>query len=415
MAEEILYFTELLGLKVYDLKNRVLGRVRDAALMPALHASRIDRYLIGLGKGAAWVCFSHEQVAEISLDGIRLRDEQLVPYHSDEWMLRMKRDLVDQQIIDAHGRKVVRVNDVTFEIRREQDHDTLHVLDVDIGMRSVLRRVLQGAVSPRFVRRIQTFIDSNSIDWKLCNILEPDAQRRLRLNISTTLLEKMHPADLADIVEELSPEDREALIGSLDPEAAAEALSEVASDIQTKIFESLDSEKAAEILEVMDPDEAADVLAELGKDTSGEILQEMSGEEKADVEELLEYDEDTAGGLMTTDYLAVPESASVAETLAAMRANPELAEAIHTVFLIDSDERIRGAATLPQLILAEPASPVRALASEPLIFAAAELKAKRVFELFDKYNLLTLPVVDEEGRLSGVVTADDVISALREK
>ena len=414
MSLEYIYLTELLGLRVYDLRNRVLGRVRDAALMPSGHPTRLDRFLIGLG-GAALVSFSHQQVSEITLEGIRLRDEQLVPYHSDEWMLRMVRDLLDQQIIDAQGRKVVRVTDVTFELRREDGGDTLHLLDVDIGMRSMLRRLAQGWVPPMLVRRLQSRIASNSIRWELCNILEPDPQRRLRLNISTTLLEKMHPADLAEIVEELSPEDREALIESLDPEAAAEALSEVDTDIQVKIIESLDTEKAAEILEEMDPDEAADVLSELHEDTSEEILQEMSVEEKADVEELMEYDEDTAGGLMTTDYIAIQETATVADALAAVRENHELAEVVNTLFIVDAGERLKGVVPLARLIIAEPDASIGTLAMDEMISAHGDDKSKIVFELFDKYNLITMPVLDEEGRLTGAITADDVISALRDK
>src|SRR5262249_25585554 len=150
---------------------------------------------------------------------------------SDEYMLRLVRDLLDQQIIDGQGRKVVRVTDVTFKIQHETDEDALNIVDVDIGLRSIFRRLMQGAISRRWVRRLQEVIPPNSIHWENCSILEADPQRRLRLNVSNEILERMHPADLADIVEELTPEDREAIFETIDSEVAAEALSEVEPEI----------------------------------------------------------------------------------------------------------------------------------------------------------------------------------------
>ncbi|MCL4855288.1 MAG: magnesium transporter, partial [Bryobacteraceae bacterium] len=288
-ADHILYLTELIGLPVFDLKGRRIGRIRDAALVPLINPVRVDRYLIG--GGWAWLTIRHDQVQSISIDGIHLRDEQLTPYHSDEYMLRMNRDLLDQQIIDVHGRKVVRVTDITFEIRRVDGHDELRIVEVDIGIRSILRRLLQGVAPRKLIRKFQSSIPPNSIRWEFCNIVESDPQRRLRLNISNQMLEKMHPADLADIVEELSPEDREAIFSTIDSEVAAEALSEVDPEIQASILESLEAEKAADIVEEMSPDQAADVLAELEEETSDEILEEMEMEPKSEVQELLEFGE----------------------------------------------------------------------------------------------------------------------------
>src|SRR5579885_2604513 len=222
--QQLLFLTELVGLKVFDLKGRRIGVVKDAALVPLIDPVRIDRFLIG-GGASTWLTVRHDQIRSISLSGIHLRDENLTPYHSDEYMRRMMRDLLDQQIIDAQGRKVVRVNDVTFEVRHEEGGDELWVLEVDIGIRSILRRVLRGILPPRWVRRLQVRIPPHSIRWEFCNILEPDPQRRLRLNISNRLLEDMHPADLADIVEKLSPQDREAIFENIDHEVAAETRS----------------------------------------------------------------------------------------------------------------------------------------------------------------------------------------------
>lgn len=413
MAENVLYLTELTGLKVYDLKRRVIGRVRDAALVPLIDPARVDRFLIG--GGWAWLTVRHDQVRSVSLDGIYLRDEQLTPYHSDEYMLRVNRDLLDQQIIDVHGRKVVRVTDITFAIRDEGGLNALYLVEVDIGLRSIFRRLCQGILPPRWVRRLQNPIPPNSIPWEYCNILEPDPQRRLRLNISNEKLEKLHPADLADIVEELSPEDREAIFETIDSEAAAEALSEVDPDIQASILESLEAERAADIVEEMAPDQAADVLAELEEETSEEILDEMEVEPKSEVEELMEFDEDTAGGLMNTEYLALPAGASVADAIAELRANEELLESVSAVFLVDDGGRLCATVPIARLFTAAGTAPLDSLKADLLVKVPVEETQDRVTELFDKYNLLSLPVVDAEGRLVGVITADDIISVLRQR
>jgi len=413
MAENRLYFTELLGLRVFDVQRRLLGRVKDAAIVPLIDPVRVDRYL--LGAGYSWLTVRHDQVRSISLDGIFLRDEHLTPYHSDEYMLRIARDLMDQQIIDVHGRKVVRVTDLTFEVKKEHSYDVLWMLDVDIGLRSIIRRLLEGALPPKWIRRLSHPIPQRSIRWEFCNIVESDPQRRLRLNISNTLLEKMHPADLADIVEELSPEDREAIFETIDSEVAAEALSEVDPEIQTSILESLEADKAADIVEEMSPDEAADILAEMDEDASKEILNEMETEPKSEVRELMEFEENTAGGLMNTEYVALHTDATVADALEAIRGNEELLETLNTVFLIDAEEKLRGAVPIARLFIALPTTRLMKLAADPLISAPVDERRNRVTELFDKYNLLALPVVDEHGHLSGVITADDIISVLRRR
>jgi len=413
MADQILFLTELRGLKVFDLKGRRIAVVKDAAIVPLIDPVRVDRYLIS--GGLSWLTVRYDQIRSISLDGIYLRDENLTPYHSDEYMLRMVRDLQDQQIIDAQGRKVVRVNDVTFEIRKEPDGDRLWVLEVDIGIRSIFRRLLQGVFPSSWVRRLQVGIHPHSIRWEFCNILEPDPQRRLRLNISNRLLEDMHPADLADIVEDLSPQNREAIFENIDSEVAADALSEVDPNIQASILESLETETAADIVEEMAPDEAADVLAELEEHTSEEILEEMEHEPKEDVRELLEFEEDTAGGMMNTEYVALQHNATVADALQELKAQEELLENLNTLFLVDDQGRLKATVPLARLFLHEGATPLSSLAAETLIEVPVDERQDRVTELFDKYNLLALPVVDKEGKLAGVITADDIISVLRQK
>ncbi|MGH9658849.1 MAG: magnesium transporter, partial [Bryobacteraceae bacterium] len=324
-------------------------------------------------------------------------------------------DLLDQQIIDVTGRKVVRVNDVTFDVHRDNGNELLRIAEVDVGIRSIVRRLCQGVLPPRAIRRLQQPIPPKSIRWDFCDIVEPDPQRRLRLNISHSKLEQIHPADLADIVEELSPEGREAIFETLDSEVAAEALSEVDPKMQASILESLEPEKAADIVEEMSPDEAADALAELEEATSEGILEEMETAPESEIRELLEFKEDTAGGLMNTEYVALPQTARAADALTALKGNEDLLESLNTIFLVDSDGRLAASVPVGRLFIASESRPLRDLASDVLISVAVDEKRNQVTEIFDKYNLLALPVVDEDGRLAGVITADDIISVLRQK
>jgi sporulation protein YlmC with PRC-barrel domain len=179
MAETLLFFTELLSMPVFDIKGRRIGRVKDAALVPLLHPSRIDRFLVG---GAdSWLTFRHDQVRSVSLKGIYLSDELLVPYHDDEYMMRIGRDLLDQQIIDVTGRKVVRVNDVDLSELRANNHVELRIAQVDVGLPGAVRRLLQGLAPSSMVRRLQTRLPQRSIRWEFVNLIEPDPLRRVKL------------------------------------------------------------------------------------------------------------------------------------------------------------------------------------------------------------------------------------------
>jgi Mg/Co/Ni transporter MgtE len=237
--------------------------------------------------------------------------------------------------------------------------------------------------------------------------------RRLRLNISYQKLEAIHPADLADIVEDLAPAEREAIFETIDSEVAAETLSEVDPKMQASILEALEPEKAADIVEEMAPDEAADALSELEEEASEDILDEMDSEPKTDVRELLEFEEDTAGGMMNTEYVVLHDKASVADALDALKGNEELLETLNVIFLIDEAERLAAAVPLARLFLVPGDSPLKDLAADSLLQVTVDERQDRVLEFFDKYNLLTLPVVDDSARLVGVITADDVISVLR--
>ena len=219
----------------------------------------------------------------------------------------------------------------------------------------------------------------------------------------------------ADIVEELGPAEREAILETIDSEVAADALSEIDPKMQANILESLEPERAADIIEEMSPDEAAAALSELEEETTVEILEEMEKEPVSDVKELLEYDEDTAGGMMNTEAIVLPENMTLSEAMVRLREHEDLLENTHVLFLADDAGKITASVALARLFLADGDTQLKELATGTLISTTVDEKQNRVTELFDKYNLLALPVVDEEGALAGVITADDVISVLRQR
>jgi Mg/Co/Ni transporter MgtE len=247
------------------------------------------------------------------------------------------------------------------------------------------------------------------------DLIETDPARRVKLKISHERLARLHPADIADIIEELAPKEREAVFETLDEEVAAGALEEVQPRVKKAILESLDSERAADIVGEMNPDAAADLLADLPEERTTEILQEMAPEERQEVAELLEFGETTAAGRMNTEYLALDNGATAEDAVESLRNFEGGVETVSTIYLVDKDGRLTGAVPLARIVLAKSGDKLSSLAQEPLISTHAGAREKEVAELFDKYNLLTLPVVDDDNTLTGVITSDDVISLLRAK
>ncbi len=412
-SERLVFLTELTGMRLTGPAGDRLGRVREAALAPREHARRVSRFLFGDGRTRFQVRF--DQVKTITPQGIVLTDDHFAPYHPDESHLLLDRDLLDQQIVDVNGRKVVRVNDVALRIEKLPDRDELWVHEVGVGLQGAFRRLTEGLLPYRTIRALGERIAPNSIPWEYCNIVEPDSRRRLKLRISHDRIGQMHPADVADIIEELGPAERSALFETFDKSFAAEALEEVDQKVQISVLHNLDKETAADILDEMEPDAAADILNALNEEESEQILDEMEEETKADVGELLEYDEDTAGGMMTNSFLAVPQDATVADALAGLRENDYLAKTITHVFLIDDEERLIASTPVGRLLLEAPDQPLRPLAFRETVRIDILADSERVVDLFDKYNCFALPVVDETGVLYGVITADDVIAHLKPK
>jgi CBS domain-containing protein len=409
-----LALTELLGAPVFDTAGSQCGRVREVALSPQEDSSRVAMFIVRTKAGDRLLPSS----AVGSIEGGVYATTALASWalvNGAEGLFLLERDLLDQQIIDVHGRKVVRVNDVDLHREVSDNRPVLRVGAVDVGVRGAIRRLLKGVVPLLALRTLLQTMPPRLIPWEFVDLIETDPARRVKLKISHERLARLHPADIADIVEELAPAEREAVFQTLDEETAAEALEEVSPRVQRSIVESLDSERAAEIVEEMDPDAAADLLADLTKEHSSEILQEMAPEERKEVSELLEFGENTAAGRMNTQYLALPLGAGVGDAVEALRNFEGGIETVSTVYLVDSHGTLAGAVPLAKLVLATANTPLLSLTQEPLVSAMTETRDNDVAELFDKYNLLTLPVVDENRKLSGVITSDDVISLLRAK
>ena len=325
----------------------------------------------------------------------------------------LERDLLDQQIIDVHGHKVVRVNDVDLVWEVEDDSVCrLRIAEVEVGMRGAVRRLLKGlphsvieALAHRFQPRV--------IPWEFVDLIDRDPARRVRLKIEGDRLSHMHPSDIADILEELAPAEREAVFGSLDEEIAAEALEEVDPKLQRSLLEGMESSRVADIVEEMDPGAAADLLAELPEERSEAILHEMEPEERAEVEELLEFPEDWAAGRMTTDYVALPDTADVQQAIDALRAFEGDLESVNDVFLLNDEQQLTGVVNLARITLADRNTPLKAIREPRMHTCSIDAGSREIAEQFDKYNLRSLAVLEHDRQLAGVIYPEHVIALLR--
>ena len=408
-----LYATELMGAKTYDAQGNYVGRVREFFIEPAEAPNRISHFLLSRGHFPPLVA-KHNQVASVAAGKIQLNvsERALELYRPNESWLAVQKDLLDQQIIDTRGRKVVRVNDVDLTEQRTNGNVELRLTQVDVGLPGAVRRLLQGVVPPKVVRKLQSKLPQSGIRWEFVNLVEPDPLRRVKLRITHEKLEDLHPADLADIMEDLSAVERQGIIASLDEETAASVLAELDERLTTQIVQKLDPGKAADILEEMAPDAAADLLADLPKETSEELLDEMPGLEADEVRELLAFDPATAGGMMNPDFVFVGETSTREEVLEWMR-NQELnLDQLDTIVLLDVKAQYSGAVPVARLLMAASDQPMAELKMEPLLSLPASADDKEVFELFDKYNLRMLTVIDKDNRPVGAITVDDVVSRL---
>jgi sporulation protein YlmC with PRC-barrel domain len=410
----MVHATEVLGAEAYDSLGNFVGRVKEMFIVPDEQPNRISRLLLGRGRYRPLVA-RFDQIESVAPGRVSLTTEEsaLELYHPNDSWLAVQKDLLDQQIIDTNGRKVVRVNDVDLADQRTNGNTELRITQVDVGLPGAVRRLLQGVVSPTGIRRLQNRLPQRNIRWEFVNLIEPDPLRRVKLRISSDRLAQLHPADLADIMEELSPDERQSIIGSLDEETAGEILAELDKRLQSQVVEKLDPEKAADIIEEMSPDAAADLIQNLEPDTSKEVLEEMEHREAQEVEELLRFAENTAGGMMTTEIVVVGEDATRGEVVDYVRFHEIPPDQLDNIVLINRDAVFAGAVTVAHLLLAKSDQRMAELVSDPLLSVATDARDKDVFELFDKYNLRSLTVVSENKCPLGAITVDDVVSRLQ--
>ena len=406
--------TAILGTPVTSVRGRMRGRLRDVAVATGEDAGRVAGLVVKTRKGLEIV--PAKDIRWTSSGALELRPEAtLNPLQGYENFILLRQDLLDRQIIDVHGRKVVRVNDVNLRWQPDGDGEQLCVLEVEVGLRGAVRRLLSGALPKHTLENLVSKLPPRVIPWNFVDMIEVDPARRVKLNIEHERLAQLHPSDIADILEDLAPPEREAVLRTLDEEVAAETLEEVEPKLQKSLVQALDSETAAGIVEEMDPSAAADLLAELSDERSEAILEEMDPEERQEVKDLLEFRENSAAGRMTTEYVAVPQSATVADAIRALRGFEGDPETITEVYLIDSGEVLKGVVPLARLVLARPETRLEILAEPRFIVVQFDQHENEVAELFDKYNLRALPVVDKAGKLVGAVEADHVIAFLRSR
>lgn len=326
-------------------------------------------------------------------------DLQSFSRRSGEVLLR--RDVLDHQLIDITGRRIVRVNDVQLT----RIEETYRVVGVDISPQALLRRLGPRSIAGRIVGR-------QIVDWTDVQYLASTAP--VQLKVSYDRLAELHPVDLARIVDALSYRESAEIVAALDEETAAETLEEVSDERVADLLEGMDQERAADILEEMTPGAAADALEDLDDDVAEQLLARMEPEEAADVQALLEYDEDSAGRIMTTDFVRVSETATVGEALAVIRSLEEVPDPLLAVYVVapDDPDTLLGLVRLRILILSDPATPVTEVMDEDLPTVTPDERAENAARILAEYNLLAVPVLDEERRLLGIVTVDDALAVL---
>lgn len=406
--------TALLGTPVTDATGHLRGRIKDIAVATGPDAGKVAGLVLKTRTGLCIV--PSQEVLETPAGTLELRSPNAPqPLKEDGNYLYLQQDLVDRQIIDIKGRKVVRVNDVDLEWMGHGSAHLLRVAEVEVGLRGAVRRILKGLVPRPRLEAISRKVAARVIPWQFVDVIEVDPARRVKLRIEYERLGEMHPSDLADILEDLSPAEREVVFQSLDEEVAAETLEEVDPKLQKELLEKLDEEEIADIVEEMDPGAAADLLAELPEERADAILEEMEPEERQEVSELLEFDEDSAAGIMTTDFIYLGVDATVTQAVQALRSFDGDPESITAVYILDDKRILRGSIPLARVVMAQPESRLAALAESHVLSCPFNTRQNQLAETFDKYNLHELPVVDAQSRMVGVVQADHVISFLREK
>jgi sporulation protein YlmC with PRC-barrel domain/CBS domain-containing protein len=403
----MVHLSEILGLPVFDAEGSRVGRVDDLRVDSLRGA--VESLLVrvrGETRSLVWsavATFSPEHRRVGLVEG----SSPIVWNGAEAETICLKRDVLDRQIIDTQGRKVVRVNDIALETAG----DLLLLRRVDVGLAGAVRRLLAGVISPRLLRRLADGLPQQGIPWDYVGMVEPGSTR-IRLKVHQQLA-KMHPADLADILEDLGRVERKEIVAALDPETAAQALSEAEPAVQAAVVEAMHVDRAADLLEEMAPDEAADILGDLPEARLQAVLDAMEDEDADEVRELLAFHEDSAGGLMSTEFFKARSRWTVGETLAMLqKVDEDLIPELDEILVVDDEGKLFGIVPLVRLVRASGGRPVTEFMRREVRAVTTSAPFREVVERFEKYHLRALAVVDEFGDLKGMINIEDVLSRL---
>ena len=406
-----LFLSSLLGRSVFDASGQRIGRVADLVASTGEPYPPVEALVIAAGRRRR-VQLPWSAVEARGPTGVSVRAgarPEPVPDAAPPDKLLLALEILDRQIVDVEGAKLVRVNDLHFLDVKGQ----LRIAHVDVGFRGLVRRMgwerwVDGAVSA--LRPHAHYLASNHLlPWKLVQPLD-SAPGKVRLEVAQRALAQMHPADLAEILEDLDRDQRTVLLHRLDVETAADALEEAPPEVTAQLLEDVSPEKAADILEEMAPDQAADVLGELAPEAREELLEAMERPEAHEVERLLEYPPDSAGGLMTPDRIQLRRHQTVADALSEVRRRADEMPLVYEIFLVDDGGVLSGVCTLRDLVLAQSTVRLEEIAHEAPATVTPDAKLRDVADAASKYNLVSVPVVDVRGRLVGMVTVDDILA-----
>jgi magnesium transporter len=431
----MIFLSTLLRQSIYDVEGRRLGTLRDVCVslnetFPAVTALVIATSTLPVNNDMI-IPWSQVDNLEESKIYLTVKQQRIASYtpHPEELLLR--RDLLDKQIVDTQGIRVVKVND----LKLAQIKGTARLIGVDISASGLLRRL--GILAPfELVSRVLPFrLSERTITWNYVEPLEvvragtgqltpalagaglgtAGIVPHVQLNVSHTKLSDLHPADIADILEQLDVEEAGAMLGRLDTETAADTLNEVETPLQFELLSELDPEKASDLLEILAPDDAADILAEIPQETAERLLNLMPANESQPIRELLRYGPETAGGIMTNEVLSLSQELTVEEALVYLRQHSAHLEMIYYLFIVDDEQHLVGVVSLRELVVAEPTTRLKDLMDEDVIKVKTDTDQEEVARIIAKYDLLGVPVVDYENHLVGLITVDDVIDVIHEE
>lgn len=402
-----LFISEILKKPVYDPKGEIIGKVKDLVVIKGDPLPKVASIIIDRPQGICRIGWERTNIFNKRIISSFINASEAEAYDMDDDDLLAVRDILDKQIVDANGAKVVRVNDIKIEGYEEE----AVLIAVDVGMRGIMRRLGIERGSEELLRLFKTQMPYNLISWNYIQHLKPKLQT-ISLTVPRQMLSDLHPADIADIISRISREEGAHLFKDLDLETAAEALSELKPDMQADIINAMDAEQAADIIEEMPPDEAADVLSDLPTEKAQEILEHIEKEEAEDIQELLGHEEDTAGGIMTNEFIAYGPEITVAQAIERFKKDAGEMEAVYYIFVVDENEKLVGVTSLRELILAEPSATLAEIMETKTKTVTTNEDDLVVAEIISKYNLVALPVVDSEGALVGIVTVDDIIDRI---